>query len=123
MKLEDETVWLTQAQMVELFHASKQNVSLHINNIFKEGELQKIATVKYSLTVHKEVTPQKNLEKNKKIQTSLNMTSDKGINNTQRLIYKQLMLHIFRIQDITSSLNRRSYNNSIEKLELILFYQ
>lgn len=54
VKLEDETVWLTQAQMVELFQASKQNVSLHINNIFKEGELQKIATVKEYLTVHKE---------------------------------------------------------------------
>lgn len=54
VKLEDETVWLTQAQMVELFQASKQNVSLHINNIFKEGELQKIATVKEYLTVQKE---------------------------------------------------------------------
>ena len=32
VKLEGETVWLTQAQMVELFHTSKQNVSLHINN-------------------------------------------------------------------------------------------
>ena len=54
VKLEDESVWLTQAQMVELFQASKQNVSLHINNIFKEGELQKIATVKEYLTVQKE---------------------------------------------------------------------
>ena len=32
VKLEGETVWLTQAQMVELFQTSKQNVSLHINN-------------------------------------------------------------------------------------------
>ena len=54
VKLEDESVWLTQAQMVELFQASKQNVSLHINNIFKEGELQKIATVKEYSTVQKE---------------------------------------------------------------------
>lgn len=36
---EDETVWLTQAQMSELFQTSKQNISLHINNVFKEGEL------------------------------------------------------------------------------------
>jgi len=37
VKVEDETVWLTQAQMVQLFEASKQNISLHINNVFKEG--------------------------------------------------------------------------------------
>ena len=35
VRLEDETVWLTQAQMAELFQTSKQNVSLHTNNIFK----------------------------------------------------------------------------------------
>ena len=54
VKLEGETVWLTQAQMVELFQTSKQNVSLHINNIYKEGELEKEATVKDYLTVQSE---------------------------------------------------------------------
>lgn len=48
--LEDETVWLTQNQMVELFQSTKQNISLHINNIFKEGELLENSVVKYSLT-------------------------------------------------------------------------
>ena len=50
VKLEDETVWLTQQQMTELFKITKQNVSLHINNIFKEGELKKDSVVKESLT-------------------------------------------------------------------------
>jgi len=50
VKLEEETVWLTQAQMVELFQTTKQNVSLHINNIFKEGELKPEVVVKDSLT-------------------------------------------------------------------------
>lgn len=45
-----ETVWLTQAQMTELFATTKQNVSLHINNCFKEGELDKEAVVKDFLT-------------------------------------------------------------------------
>ena len=54
VKLEGETVWLTQAQMVELFQTSKQNVSLHINNIYKEGELGKEATVQDYLTVQSE---------------------------------------------------------------------
>ncbi len=50
VKIEDETVWLTQAQMVELFSGTKQNISLHINNIFKEGELNAKSVVKDSLT-------------------------------------------------------------------------
>ena len=50
VRMEDETVWLTQAQMVELFNSSKQNISLHISNIYKEGELSQNSTVKEYLT-------------------------------------------------------------------------
>ncbi len=50
VRLADETVWLSQQQMAELFHTTKQNVSLHINNIFKEGELQREEVVKDFLT-------------------------------------------------------------------------
>jgi len=50
VRIEDETVWLTQMQMVELFDSSKQNISLHINNIFREEELEENSVVKYSLT-------------------------------------------------------------------------
>ena len=39
VQVEGETVWLTQAQMMKLFQTTKQNISLHTNNIFKEGEL------------------------------------------------------------------------------------
>ncbi|MEJ2104906.1 MAG: virulence protein RhuM/Fic/DOC family protein [Ignavibacteriaceae bacterium] len=49
-----ETVWLSQAQLAELFKSTKQNVSLHINNLFKESELDKNSTVKEYLTVQKE---------------------------------------------------------------------
>lgn len=54
VRVEGESVWLTQAQMVDLFKSTKQNISLHINNVFKEGELDKGATVKKNLTVQKE---------------------------------------------------------------------
>jgi hypothetical protein len=54
VRLDEDTVWLTQAQMALLFAQTKQNVSLHINNCFKEGELEKRATVKESFTVQKE---------------------------------------------------------------------
>jgi len=50
VRIENETVWLSQSQMTELFDATKQNISLHINNIFKEKELVKNSVVKYSLT-------------------------------------------------------------------------
>lgn len=50
VRIEEESVWLTQAQMTELFQTTKQNISLHINNIFKEGELNQLSVVKDSLT-------------------------------------------------------------------------
>jgi hypothetical protein len=49
--LDGETVWLTQAQMAKLFQTTKQNISLHTNNAFKEGELDPDSTVKEYLTV------------------------------------------------------------------------
>ena len=54
VRMEDETVWLSQNQMVELFQTTKQNVSLHIQNLFAEGELDRTATVKEYLTVQQE---------------------------------------------------------------------
>jgi hypothetical protein len=50
VRIENETVWLTQAQMVELFESTKQNISLHTNNIFKDHELEENSVVKFSLT-------------------------------------------------------------------------
>ena len=52
--LEDETVWLTQAQMATLFNQTKQNISLHINNCFREKELELNSVVKESLTTAKD---------------------------------------------------------------------
>lgn len=48
--MDGDTVWLSQAQMAELFDTTKQNVSLHANNCFKEGELNKKSVVKDFLT-------------------------------------------------------------------------
>ena len=50
VRLENDTVWLSQAQMTELFGSTKQNISLHINKIFKEGELKQNSVVKDYLT-------------------------------------------------------------------------
>jgi hypothetical protein len=51
LRAKDQTVWLTQLEMAELFDATKQNISLHLKNLFEEGELDPAATVKESLTV------------------------------------------------------------------------
>lgn len=50
VRMQEETVWLTQAQMTQLFQTTKQNISLHLSNIFKEGELNKNSVVKDFLT-------------------------------------------------------------------------
>ncbi len=52
--MQAETIWLTQRSLSELFQTSKQNISLHIQNIFDEGELTPSATVKDFLTVQTE---------------------------------------------------------------------
>ena len=54
VKLEDETVWLSQQQMADLYDTTKQNISSHIKNIFDEEELSENSTVKEFLTVQKE---------------------------------------------------------------------
>lgn len=54
LRAEQETVWITQLEMAELFDTSKQNISLHLKNIFDDNELLHEATVKDSLTVQTE---------------------------------------------------------------------
>jgi hypothetical protein len=54
VRLENDTVWLTQAQMVELFDSSKANISEHIEHIYITHELEEIATVRNFRTVRTE---------------------------------------------------------------------
>ena len=54
VRLENDTVWLTQAQMAELFQKTPQNITMHIRNAYKEGELDENATCKEYLQVRME---------------------------------------------------------------------
>lgn len=54
VRIAEETVWLSQAQMAELFQTTPQNITIHIRNIYKEGELDKAPTCKDYLQVRKE---------------------------------------------------------------------
>lgn len=60
--LEDETVWLTQSQMSQLFGKDKRTISEHIGNIFSEGELDKVATVRKFRTV--QIEGKRSVERN-----------------------------------------------------------
>jgi hypothetical protein len=51
LRSQPQTVWLTQLEMAELFDATKQNISLHLKNVFDDGELDADSVVKESLTV------------------------------------------------------------------------
>ena len=54
VRLENDTVWLTQAQMAELFQKTPQNITMHIRNAYSEGELEKEVTCKEYLQVQTE---------------------------------------------------------------------
>ena len=54
VRLENETVWLTQAQLAELFEKTPQNITMHIGNAYKEGELDRDSTCKEYLQVQQE---------------------------------------------------------------------
>ncbi len=54
VRLENETVWLTQKSMAELFQTTPQNITIHLKNIFDEGELEEDPTCKDFLQVQKE---------------------------------------------------------------------
>jgi hypothetical protein len=54
VRLQDETVWMTQAAMAELYQTTPQNVTLHLKAIYMEGELEEPATCKEYLQVQQE---------------------------------------------------------------------
>ncbi len=60
VRLEDETVWLNQRQMADLFQTTVPNINMHLINIFEKGELDKISTIKNSLIVRLEGNRQVN---------------------------------------------------------------
>ena len=65
VNIQDETVWLTQKQMAELFKTTKRNVEMHIKNIYQENELEEISTWKNFFQVQKE--GKRDVTRNKKI--------------------------------------------------------
>ena len=61
VKMQDDTVWLTQQQLVELYQSSKSNVSEHIKHIFEEGELDEESVVRKFRTTASDVALENNV--------------------------------------------------------------
>ncbi len=68
-RYEDETIWLTQQLMAELFQVKPQNITMHLKSIYAEGELQEVATCKEFLQVQTEGARQ--VERKRKFYNSL----------------------------------------------------
>jgi len=117
VKLENETVWLSQAQLIDLFESTKQNISLHINNVFKEGELDKKATVKEYLTVRQEGnrTVKRNIEHYSLdviISVGYRVKSQRG---TQFRIWANSVLKEYLIKGY--AINQNAKNEQLEDLK------
>ena len=126
VRMNEETVWLSQTQMVELFQSSKANISEHIKSIYQQHELDKDSTVRFFRTVQKEGNRmvQRNVEF-----YNLDMIISVGYRvNTKRGIYfrkwatevlKNFMLRGYvvdkRIENLEQQL--RYHDNKIEQLE------
>jgi hypothetical protein len=92
VRLEDENVWLTQNAMAELFDTTKQNISLHIQNIFNDEELKENSVVKEKLTTAKD---------GKNYKTKFyNLDVDRFKNNGGGIYFEEVLE---KIRDIRSS--------------------
>ena len=122
VRLEEETVWLTQQQMTLLFETTKQNVSLHINNIFKEEELSPVSTVKEYLTVQQEGN--RTIKRNQKyynldviISVGYRVKSRRG---TQFRIWANTVLKDYLLKGYALNQRLISIENRLDKQQTLL---
>lgn len=123
VRIEDETVWLTQLQMVELFQTTKQNVSFHINNIFKEEELIENSVVKYYLTTASDGKKYKTKLYNLDVIISVGYRV-KSKTGTQFRIWatntlKSYLLKGYAVQNRIENLEKRIFEHD-QKFEILL---
>lgn len=75
LRAQEQTVWLTQLEMAELFDATKQNISLHLQNVFEDGELNAAATVKESLTTQAQPVHEATVKQSLTVQTAFSRSA------------------------------------------------
>jgi hypothetical protein len=80
LRAHEQTVWLTQLEVAELFDVTKQNISLHLKNVFKDGELDTDSVVKDSLTTQLRLSREATVKQSLTVQidTDLVATTEKS---------------------------------------------
>lgn len=121
VKLEEDTLWLTQAQMCELYQTSKSNVSEHIKHIFEEGELQEDSVVRKFRTTAPDgksyTTAFYNLDK------ILTMSGEQLLQDAGKVPHSDAMEHATneyrKYKQLTISEVEPDYLNSIKRIDNI----
>lgn len=119
VRLEDKNVWLTQKAMSELFNTTKQNISLHINNIFEENELNSDAVVKENLTTAKDGKNYKTKYYNLDLIIAVGYRV-KSIRGTQFRIWANKLIREYLIKGYNLNVKRFKNNSSNVYFEEIL---
>ena len=128
VRLDDDTVWLTQAQMAELFQKDQSVIARHIGNVFHEGELQETSNMQILHNTLSKFKPTKIYNLNVIISVGYRVKSKRG---TQFRIWatsvlKELLLRGYAINQQLSQLERRidarfdTHQNEIQKIESTL---
>lgn len=108
VKFEDETVWLTQAQLVELYQTSKSNISEHIKHIFEEGELSQESTVRNFRTVQIEGNWLEKTAKEKSVVRNFRTTASDGKDYNTKFYNLDMIISLgYRVKSIVATQFRR----------------
>ena len=75
LRAQEQTIWLTQLEMAELFDATKQNISLHLKNVFEDGELDADSVVKESLTTQAQPVHEATVKQSLTVQTGFSRSA------------------------------------------------
>ena len=122
VRLEDDTVWLTQAQIVALFQKAKSTISFHISNIFKEGELDEKVVVRKNrtTTLHGAIDGKKQTHEDETVLTQLDKRTD-GVTATiyTQHVSQQLQLDIDRHNAQYSPIIVEHFNRAHDRFLLI----
>ncbi|MBV2182687.1 MAG: virulence RhuM family protein [Castellaniella sp.] len=120
VRLEGETVWLSQAQMAELFTTSTDNIGLHLKNIYKEQELQESATTEDFSVVRQEGLRQVR-RKLKHYNLGAIISVGYRVNSTRATHFRQWATQILR-EHLTQgyTLNRQRFEQNAAELEAAL---
>ncbi len=121
VRLEDDTVWLTQQQMAELFQTTRNNITLHIGNIFKEDELEESSVRKESLLTASDGKKYRTKFYNLDVIISVGyrVKSQRGTKFRQwaNKIIKEYLLRGYIINLHLQQLNQQQYHRRIEVRE------